>query len=141
MAIVYEPTTGQPVFCSDGRVADFLRQGYRSVPPGDAPTLPPPEDPAESTDQDVVGIVRELTALTGALDINSASLKELVTLPGVGTAMGKQIQQGRPYATVEDLIAKVPDISWLSMTNLIRLDPISEEPSNAANDSTDQPAA
>jgi len=37
------------------------------------------------------------------VDINTASLKELEELPGVGEATAKKIVAGRPYASVDDL--------------------------------------
>ena len=37
------------------------------------------------------------------IDINSASQKQLDTLPGVGPATAKKIVAGRPYASVSDL--------------------------------------
>jgi competence protein ComEA len=42
-------------------------------------------------------------ASSGPVDINTASLKDLETLPGVGEATAKKIVAGRPYATVDDL--------------------------------------
>jgi len=43
------------------------------------------------------------------VDINSASVKDLEELPGVGPATAKKIVAGRPYAAVEDLArASVP---------------------------------
>src|SRR5450432_2940531 len=43
------------------------------------------------------------SAAGGAVDINSASLKDLEALPGVGPATAKKIVAGRPYASVGDL--------------------------------------
>ncbi len=37
------------------------------------------------------------------IDINSASLKDLQSLPGVGETYSKRIVKGRPYKAVEDL--------------------------------------
>ncbi len=42
-------------------------------------------------------------ASTEKVDINSASLKELEELPGVGTVMAQRIMAGRPYKSVPDL--------------------------------------
>jgi hypothetical protein len=40
---------------------------------------------------------------TAKVDLNTASLKELETLPGIGTVMGQKIMAGRPYKKVSDL--------------------------------------
>ena len=40
---------------------------------------------------------------TAKVDINNATLKELETLPGIGTVMGQKIMAGRPYKKVSDL--------------------------------------
>jgi predicted DNA-binding helix-hairpin-helix protein len=38
-----------------------------------------------------------------AVDLNSASLKELTSIKGIGKAVSKKIIAGRPYVTVDDL--------------------------------------
>jgi len=43
------------------------------------------------------------SASVSQVDINSASEKELDTLPGVGPATAKKIIAGRPYSSVQDL--------------------------------------
>ncbi|MCI0420498.1 MAG: helix-hairpin-helix domain-containing protein [Acidobacteria bacterium] len=37
------------------------------------------------------------------VDINNATEKELITLPGVGAKVAKEIVAGRPFKSVEDL--------------------------------------
>ena len=38
------------------------------------------------------------------IDVNSASLKELESLPGIGPVIAKRIIEGRPYLSVDDLL-------------------------------------
>ena len=40
------------------------------------------------------------------MDINSASEKELATLPGIGDARAKAIVKGRPYKGKDELVQK-----------------------------------
>lgn len=37
------------------------------------------------------------------IDINSATLTDLKSLPGVGTAFARKIVEGRPYVSIDDL--------------------------------------
>jgi len=43
---------------------------------------------------------------TELMDINSASEKELATLPGIGDVRAKAIVKGRPYKGKDDLVQK-----------------------------------
>ena len=43
---------------------------------------------------------------SGLININSASEKELDTLPGIGPVTAQKIISGRPYASIEDLLNK-----------------------------------
>ncbi len=40
----------------------------------------------------------------GLVDINSASLEELQTLPGIGPVLSRRIVAGRPYESLDDLL-------------------------------------
>lgn len=43
------------------------------------------------------------------VDVNTATIEQLSTLPGVGPEIAKKIVKGKPYAKAEDLL-KVPGI-------------------------------
>jgi len=43
------------------------------------------------------------------VDVNTATIEQLSTLPGVGPEIAKKIVKGKPYARAEDLL-KVPGI-------------------------------
>ena len=62
---------------------------------GTAAPLPAEKNP-DST-------VLESIRTTEPIDINTATLKDLRSLPGIGPARAKKIVAGRPYRSVEDL--------------------------------------
>ena len=55
------------------------------------------------------------------VDLNSASRKELMTLPGIGAAEADRIVANRPYLTKTDLVTKnvLPVGPFLSLKRLI----------------------
>jgi competence protein ComEA len=55
------------------------------------------------------------------VDLNSASRKELMTLPGIGTAEAGRIVANRPYLTKTDLVAKnvMPVGPYVSLKHLV----------------------
>ncbi len=56
-----------------------------------------PKAPVEQTAQNVIS--------DSKLDLNTASMEELDSLPGVGTVYAQKIISARPYSTVEDLVS------------------------------------
>ena len=63
---------------------------------------------------------KEVPATGAKIDINTASEKDLVALPGVGAATAKKIIAGRPYSSVDDLAkAGVPARTIAKITPLV----------------------
>jgi Helix-hairpin-helix motif len=59
-------------------------------------------------------------ASSGKVDLNSASVKDLDTLPGVGDATAKKIIAGRPYSSVGDLSKSgIPAATVKNITPLV----------------------
>ncbi|MGA9139297.1 MAG: radical SAM protein [Methanocella sp.] len=52
---------------------------------------------------------RSVTAIPFPLDVNSASMKTLESLPGVGKSRASAIARGRPYRNAEQLVAAMDD--------------------------------
>lgn len=73
----------------------------------------PPESPSELTDQ------ISLEPSTELVEINTASQRKLLTLPGIGRAMAARIQDARPFTTPEDLLR----VSGITETMLEKIKP------------------
>ena len=94
---------GEPREIPAGCVDRFLTEGYRRALPGvKAATVDPLPVVPTSVDSSLASV-------------NTASLKELIALPLVSTAIAKKIIAQRPYAAIEDLIAKVEGVDWVSL--------------------------
>jgi competence protein ComEC len=52
----------------------------------------------------VTKVTKEAKVTDRLIDLNSASLQELESLPGVGSVLARRIVEGRPYRTVDDLL-------------------------------------
>jgi competence ComEA-like helix-hairpin-helix protein len=80
-----------------------------------AETTPTPTPSAETGKQEVKKI-----------DINSATLKELETLPGIGTKIAQAIIRRRPYEKIEDImkVQKIGEKRFAKIKDLIEVKPI-----------------
>lgn len=136
MPILYEGQTGMPWEVPASDVENYIRKGYRtSPPPVFAQTLPLTSVAASAP---TPATPPPASLAPNVVRINIASLKDLTTLPGVGTALAKQVRDGRPYGSIEDLIAKFPEekIDWLTLVPRLSFEQATEqtttEPDNAA---------
>ena len=54
----------------------------------------------------------------GPIDINTADIRELEMLPGVGPVTARNIVDGRPFMGPEDLL-RIPRITEQTLTNIL----------------------
>lgn len=62
--------------------------------------------PEVGSQKSQVSVGTQQVTSSGLININTASEGELDTLPGVGPVIAQKIIQGRPYGSVEELVAK-----------------------------------
>ena len=62
-----------------------------------------------------------LSHSSGMVNINTATLSELDTLPGIGQVYGGKITEQRPYSNIEELLSKkvIPQNTFEKIKNLI----------------------
>ena len=83
-----------------------------------APAMAAPSTSGGATSADARA---SLPAVQHYIDLNSASRKELMTLPGIGASEAHRIVANRPYLTKTDLVTKdvLPVGPFLSLKRLV----------------------
>ena len=99
-------------------------QSKADAPKADAPKAAPAAKADEKADAAKAPAKPEAPkadAKKEPMDINSASAKDLATLPKIGEARSKAIVKGRPYNGKDDLINKkiIPQDAYDEIKNLI----------------------
>lgn len=97
------PQLGRPLDCARAQLIDAaLRCDAETVP-----TLAPGDElVGASSPSPGVGRMApaSLAALQQRVDVNSASVEELTSLPGIGPTIAARIVAGRPYADLDALL-------------------------------------
>jgi DNA uptake protein ComE-like DNA-binding protein len=93
------PMPGTPYIVDAGQIPSLLQKGWwEPVEESMAPTTE--ETPAGTT-----------------INVNTASLSDLTSLPGIGTAKAREVVKSRPYEKLADLIALDLGVDWASLSN------------------------
>jgi DNA uptake protein ComE-like DNA-binding protein len=87
-------TAGEEVVMLRSRIAAAALAATAAL----APALAEPQ----STVDTLKGAVQQIAAL----DLNTASLSQLASLPGVGDALAKKIVEARPFKQANELVSK-----------------------------------
>ena len=96
-------------------------QAKADAPKADAPKAAPAAAKADAAKAPAKAEAPKADAKKEPMDINSASAKDLATLPKIGDARSKAIVKGRPYNGKDDLINKkiIPQDAYDEIKDLI----------------------
>lgn len=114
MPIIYA-SNGEARFVPDKATAAkwIATKGYRREPPPSAQQQP---IISESTPS-----IALIPPSTDALNVNTATLKQLTELPDIGVKRAKRIQENQgQYQVIEDLIAIENGVDWQAISHLIK---------------------
>lgn len=103
---LYEPRSGMPVSVPKDSLELCLSQGFTRYPPGSPPKPNIPTDSVSIASASAVKDNNDTIVL-----VNSASLGDIRGL-GLSTAQAKMTKDRRPYESLEDLVIKVPEVTF-----------------------------
>jgi DNA uptake protein ComE-like DNA-binding protein len=109
--IIYQGDVPFVRFSKSDAEKDVAANGYRWTP------LSAPLPPLVSIIPTVESVASPsaIAVLPDAVNVNAASLPELVELPDIGLAIANKIIAARPLHSVEDLIPLSGRVSWLGL--------------------------
>ena len=96
---------GSPLWVPRGEENAYIKIGYRPTPTT-VEVTPVPH---------AVEVAKQENPEPIRVNVNSADLKALSSLPKLTTAIARTTITNRPYESVPDLIEKVPGFDWLAI--------------------------
>jgi competence protein ComEA len=98
------PTDGTSMPTSGGMMSPAPSKITSPAPSGGM--MPPPSGGMMKSPHKTPSTVKPGMATAAKTSVNTATLKELIKVNGIGTVTAKKIMTGRPYATLDELVTK-----------------------------------